>query len=55
VLWGEEDAWIPLEKREGLARLISTKSLMRIPDVSHLVKEGVPKPIVVAMLFEQGN
>ena len=50
VLWGEEDAWIPIEKGEALARLISAEPLIRIPGAGHLVQDDAPEAIVAAML-----
>ncbi|EYD76583.1 putative oxidoreductase [Rubellimicrobium mesophilum DSM 19309] len=54
VLWGEEDAWIPLEKGEELARLIATEPLVRVPVAGHLVQEDAPEAIVAAMLLRCG-
>ena len=50
VLWGEQDEWIPVEKGEVLAKLISTQPLVRIPGAGHLVQEDAPEAIVAAML-----
>lgn len=50
VLWGEEDAWMPVSQGERLARLISTEPLVRVPDAGHLVQEDAPEVLVAAML-----
>ena len=50
VLWGEEDAWIPIDKGEALAKLISTTPLIRIAGAGHLVQDDAPEAIVAAML-----
>ncbi|WP_372085056.1 alpha/beta fold hydrolase [Tistrella mobilis] len=54
VLWGEKDAWIPVEKGEELARLISDRPLVRLPGAGHLVQEDRPEAIVAAMLKQAG-
>ena len=50
VLWGEQDEWIPIDKGEALAKLISTRPLSRIANAGHLVQEDAPEAIVAAML-----
>jgi pimeloyl-ACP methyl ester carboxylesterase len=50
VLWGEQDAWIPVEQGEALARLISTGPLVRVPRAGHLLQEDAPEAIVAALL-----
>ncbi|MEM8571188.1 MAG: alpha/beta hydrolase [Pseudomonadota bacterium] len=50
VLWGEKDDWIPIERGEALAALISRAPLIRVPDAGHLVQEDRPEAIVAAML-----
>jgi pimeloyl-ACP methyl ester carboxylesterase len=50
VLWGEHDAWIPIEKGEALAGLISDQPLIRVPDAGHLMQEDAPEAIIAAML-----
>lgn len=54
VLWGEQDAWIPLAKGEELAGLISDRPLVRVPGAGHLVQEDRPEAIVAALLRQQG-
>jgi pimeloyl-ACP methyl ester carboxylesterase len=53
VLWGEQDGWIPIARGEELARLISTRPLIRISNAGHLVQEDAPEAIVEAMLSEK--
>ncbi|MDR4308800.1 alpha/beta hydrolase [Chelatococcus sambhunathii] len=50
VLWGEQDAWIPIATGERLAGLISERPLIRIPGAGHLVQEDAPEAIVAAAL-----
>lgn len=50
VLWGEKDAWIPYEKGEVLAALISDRPCVRIRNAGHLVQEDRPEAIVAAVL-----
>lgn len=50
VLWGQEDAWIPCEKGQALAALISDQAAISIPDAGHLVQEDRPEAIVAAVL-----
>jgi len=50
VLWGDEDNWIPAEKGDALATLISDKSCTHIKGAGHLVQEDRPEAIVAAIL-----
>lgn len=50
VLWGEEDGWIPYEKGETLAGLISDRPCEPIAGAGHLVQEDRPEAIVAAVL-----
>ncbi|SHJ02145.1 Pimeloyl-ACP methyl ester carboxylesterase [Aureimonas altamirensis DSM 21988] len=50
VLWGEEDAWLPLAQGEALAGLISDGPCIPIPGAGHLVQEDRPEAIVAAVL-----
>lgn len=50
VLWGREDAWIPYEKGEMLATLISGEKVIPVPYAGHLVQEDRPEAIVAAVL-----
>lgn len=50
LLWGEEDAWIPLEQGRKLASRLTGGVLRAIPKAGHLVQEDAPEEIVAAML-----
>lgn len=54
VLWGEEDEWIPHDKGQTLAALISDTDLISIPRAGHLVQEDRPEAIVAAVLKQIG-
>ncbi|MCK8464318.1 alpha/beta hydrolase [Aliiroseovarius sp. S1339] len=55
VLWGDEDTWIPSEKGDALAALISDKSCTPIKGAGHLVQEDRPEAIVAAILSQIGT
>ncbi|MBY4831038.1 alpha/beta fold hydrolase [Burkholderia dolosa] len=50
IVWGEEDAWIPLEQGQALAERIAHGKLIRVPHAAHLVQEDAPEAIVAAVL-----
>ena len=50
VLWGAEDAWIPIERGEVLASKLSHRPLIRVPNAGHLVQDDAPEAIVAVML-----
>lgn len=50
VLWGKDDEWIPFERGERLAGLISDKDCILLPGAGHLVQEDCPEAIVAAVL-----
>jgi pimeloyl-ACP methyl ester carboxylesterase len=50
ILWGEEDAWIPLERGRELARRIPNAHFRSIPNCKHLVQEDAPEAIVGTVL-----
>lgn len=50
VLWGTDDKWIPYEKGERLAALISTNNCIPLTGAGHLVQEDCPEAIVAAVL-----
>jgi pimeloyl-ACP methyl ester carboxylesterase len=50
VLWGQNDEWIPQAKGLELARLISARECILIPDAGHLVQEDCPEALVAAVL-----
>lgn len=50
VLWGQSDEWIPHEKGDVLANLISGQECVVIENAGHLVQEDCPEAIVAAVL-----
>jgi len=50
ILWGKEDAWIPLERGQELAKRIVGSTLRVVPDAGHLVQEDAPEAVVAALL-----
>lgn len=42
ILWGEDDAWIPVERGVTLHKLIPNSMFRTIPDAGHLVIEEAP-------------
>ncbi|KVV58359.1 alpha/beta hydrolase [Burkholderia territorii] len=50
IVWGEDDAWIPLEQGQAVADRIAGGRLIRVPRAGHLVQEDAPEAIVAAML-----
>lgn len=54
IIWGERDAWIPLERGRELARRIAGSSLRIVPEAGHLVQEDAPEAIVAALLASLG-
>jgi pimeloyl-ACP methyl ester carboxylesterase len=50
ILWGEEDAWIPIERGRQLASRIPGAVFRPVPGAGHLVQEDAPEAIVAALL-----
>lgn len=50
ILWGEDDAWIPLAQGRELAGMLTNGELTIVPRAGHLVQEDAPEAIVAAML-----
>jgi pimeloyl-ACP methyl ester carboxylesterase len=50
VLWGEEDAWIPIEQGRKLAGAIPGARFVSIPDAGHLVLEEAPGRLIREIL-----
>lgn len=55
IVWGQDDAWIPLEQGQALADRIANGKLIRVPRAGHLVQEDAPEAIVAAVLDTQGQ
>lgn len=50
VLWGQQDGWIPPEKGEALAGMISDRPMVRVEDAGHLMQEDRPEVLVAEVL-----
>jgi pimeloyl-ACP methyl ester carboxylesterase len=50
ILWGEEDAWIPVERGVELASRIPGARFTRVPGAGHLMQEDAPEAIVGELL-----
>ena len=50
VLWGREDGWIPCERGEALAAMISDRPLVSVPQAGHLLQEDRPEALVAEIL-----
>ena len=50
ILWGEEDAWIPMQRGEELRRMIPGAVFHAIPQAGHLVIEEQPERLLERML-----
>lgn len=50
ILWGEDDAWIPLAQGRELAGKLTNGELTIVPRAGHLVQEDAPEAIVTAVL-----
>lgn len=49
LLWGEKDAWIPMDHGHKLAGMLTDGQITVIPNAGHLVQEDAPEAIVAAM------
>jgi len=49
LLWGEEDAWIPIETGQRLAGMLKTP-LRPVPGAGHLMQEDAPEAILAEAL-----
>jgi pimeloyl-ACP methyl ester carboxylesterase len=50
ILWGADDAWIPLKHGQKFASLFAPGKLSVVPQSGHLMQEDAPEAIVAAML-----
>ncbi|MCD2188047.1 alpha/beta fold hydrolase [Actinomycetospora soli] len=50
ILWGERDAWIPVERAHELVARMPGARLQLVPDAGHLVQEDGPEAVVAAVL-----
>lgn len=52
IIWGEQDAWIPVERARELAKRVARSSLTIVPEAGHLVQEDAPEAVVAALLSD---
>lgn len=45
ILWGRDDAWIPLDHGRRLAEKLTSGELTIVPDAGHLVQEDAPEAL----------
>ena len=48
ILWGQEDAWLPIEHGRHLHELIPSSSFRPVPASGHLMQEDAPEAIIAA-------
>jgi pimeloyl-ACP methyl ester carboxylesterase len=49
VVWGEQDAWIPVEQAHRLAALIPGARLHLVPDAGHLIQLDAPAALTATL------
>lgn len=49
LLWGEDDAWLPVERGRALHGLLPNCTLHTIPDAGHLVQHDAPATVAAAL------
>ena len=49
VLWGVDDAWIPLETGRRFASLVPGARLTEVPDAGHLMQYDAPVALATAL------
>ena len=49
ILWGEADAWIPVEQGRKLQAMIPGSRLRTVPQSGHLMQEDAPEAIITAI------
>lgn len=50
LLWGEQDAWVPVDRGRDLAQRIPGASLHTVADAGHLVLEDAPEAVLAVVL-----
>jgi pimeloyl-ACP methyl ester carboxylesterase len=50
VCWGEDDAWIPVERGRELAAMVPGARLRTVPGAGHLLPEDKPAELTAALL-----
>ena len=53
ILWGEDDAWIPIAQGRKLADRLTGGTLIPVPRAGHLVQEDAPEAIIAAVLDDR--
>jgi pimeloyl-ACP methyl ester carboxylesterase len=54
ILWGEQDAWVPLDRGREVARRIGA-DLRTVAYAGHLVPEDAPEAVVATVLEALGE
>jgi pimeloyl-ACP methyl ester carboxylesterase len=49
ILWGEDDAWIPLDRAQRLAEIMPGARLRTVPDAGHLIQLDAPTDVAVEL------
>ena len=49
LLWGEQDAWIPLDVGRELHRRLGKGAFIPVPNAGHLVQEDAPEAVIAAL------
>jgi pimeloyl-ACP methyl ester carboxylesterase len=49
ILWGEQDAWVPLDRGRELARRIPWADFRTVSDAGHLVLEDAPEAVLATV------
>jgi pimeloyl-ACP methyl ester carboxylesterase len=57
ILWGEDDAWLPIEQGHRLRARIPGAELRLVPHAGHLIQEDAPEAIIAALMeiFSSGR
>jgi pimeloyl-ACP methyl ester carboxylesterase len=50
ILWGEDDAWLPIEHGRRLTEFIPGARFRPVPGSGHLVHEDAPEAIIAALM-----
>jgi pimeloyl-ACP methyl ester carboxylesterase len=49
VLWGADDAWIPLETGRRFCAMLPEARFIEVPGAGHLMQEDAPEAILAAL------
>lgn len=50
IIWGQEDAWIPVQQGDKLAKMCEASHLRIVPNAGHMVQEDAPEIIIDEIL-----